>query len=134
MSAEPREGRDVWRLYRSEWVLVYTVSAHRDEKKHHQGAALSESVAAQCRDHFTDLYAGRVRDEDVRFETMKVAGLPRSRLYLRLPVLKGEFKHRYLAEAHAALSRWDDHTIVEKNSADEHDLRSYGVRRLGVAR
>lgn len=119
-----RDTDDLYRLYRQEWITVFTASetAVGDDP----GAAALEAM-----EHFEAKFRGRVHEHDVR---IVAAGLhphsARVHLQLRLPNLKGEFKYAYLAERYAEDQGWDDWTIVARNSKDDHDLRGYSVKKL----
>jgi len=115
---------DMFRLYRREWTIMYTAAVNDNG---YQDADLLPA----CRTHFETTFAGRVRDEDVRYELVDegTAGV-RGRLLLRLPVLKGEFKHATAAFDWAVEQGWDDVMIVPRNSAIDHNLRSYSIKKL----
>lgn len=111
-SAPVRETDDLWRVYRPEWMVV--------------GAARNVPEAEVTLDFMFREYEGRVRPEDVR---RVVVGDVRQ-LQLRLPNMRGEFKTKGRAEAYVRAEGWTDTTIVVRNSAQDHKLRSYGTRRL----
>ena len=123
------DNADTWRVYRPEWVTVFAASASDRELCQRPEASLEPEVS-QCREHFKATYAGRVRDEDVRVNASvgNAGGIVRLQLYL--PNLRAEFITRTLAERHAEREGWGDAVIVERNSAEEHELRAYGVRQL----
>lgn len=113
-----RDTATLWRLYRTEWCIVYVLAARDDG-------------LAECERIFAERYAGRVRDSDARLVT-EGKGLTRvDMIMLQLPTLKGEFKHHHLAGAFANSHGWTDNImIVAKNSAADTTLRSYGVKML----
>ncbi len=110
---EPDGKPDLYRLYVDEWTIQAT------------------GTEAQCADHFDKKLRGRVADADwqIRLDTK----INRFRLWVRLPVLKGEFKDPRDASRHARqieLLGADDYVIVTRNSPADHDLRNYGRRKL----
>jgi hypothetical protein len=108
---------DLHRVYRNEWVIVHVVVA-------------SPTGAEECRRHFDETYRGRVRDDEVRF-VGEGAGLYRvDQLQLKLPNLKGEFKHLPDAVRFAEEHCQPRYSIVNKNSKADHELRNYGVKML----
>lgn len=113
MNAPVRELDDLWRVYTREWVHMYT----------------AEPGAVTALEHYDSNYAGRVASRDVRF--VVAFGNPnRVQLELFLHVMKAEFKDIADAQAFAAEHFPDDHDIVARNSARDHELRNYGVKRL----
>lgn len=122
---EVRETDDVYRIYRPEWIYVYTAAATFSST-----ASDAHTVTEQVKEHFETRYRGRVRDDDWAIECVGEGETFMARLLLRLPNLKGEFKHAFLAQRHADSEGWADYTIVQRNSRADHELRSYSVRRL----
>lgn len=127
MSADTApETDDIYRLYRPEWVIVYTAV-------HDPLAADSyrpDEVLPACVEHFERRYAGRVLPGDNRIEPDNFVTPTMARLLLRLPTMKGEFKHAMHAFDFARAQGWTEFTVVERNSTADHDLRQYGTRRL----
>lgn len=108
--AQVRETPDIWKVYQPDWLIVC--------------ATTSDLL---CRDYFDRFYAGRVRDEDVRYNSA-VGGT--FVLELRLPNLKGEFKYKHLAEAWVELHPAKGTEIVARSSRAEMKLLEYGKRKL----
>lgn len=118
-AATVRETDDVYRVYRPEWVIVCVFGVPAE------GAALE-----QAHRYFQENYAGRVHPEHARFEHVGAGPHAVVYLQLKLPTLKGEFKYAFLAQRHAEKQGWSDWSIVARNSKADHELRSYGVKRL----
>lgn len=114
--AEVRETDDVYRLYRPEWITVF--------------AATGTDATRMAEEFFALKYAGRVYERDVRYVVLGSGVTAMVQLRLRLPNVVGEFKYAHLAQQHAETHGFDDYRIVARNSKDDHDIRSYGVRRL----
>ncbi len=120
----PDESDDeVYRLYRDEWVIAYTAVAT-------PGGYAPGELAGACRNHFDQRYTGRVPAHCARVDLVGADTTGVARLLLLLPVMKGEFKHRHLADTFAVEQGWADYAIVVRNSAADHDLRSYGTKKL----
>lgn len=120
--AEVRETDDLFKVYRPEWMWVYTSEANGD------------AGLAEAKTYFAEKYQGRVHEIDVEY-------LPTSennpskwpwRISLRLPNVKGEFKLREHAETYIAEKGWGDAAIVSRNSRDEYKLKAYGDKKLRV--
>lgn len=120
--AAVREADDLYRVYRPEWIFMWTET----------GDTVGPLVD-KVRGYFEVTFAGRVRDEDVCIE---VTGDDRFlvRLKLRLPNLKGEFKYLPAARKFIRDEGWTDAVVVARNSRADHQLRSYGIRKLAGAR
>jgi hypothetical protein len=119
--SEVRETADLWKVYRPEWLVKFTSTKAGDEGR------------AECGAFFMTKYAERVRDEDVEYvpsSTVSPSDWP-WRLWVRLPNVKGEFKHRKDAEEFA--SHWSDAEVVSRNSRDDYRLREYGTKKLTAA-
>lgn len=113
MSAEP-----TWRVYLREWLTVYTSDYN------------GERGMAECLQHLTQKYAGRVRVEDwqtVVADPMRPDGSARW-LKLRLPNLRGEFKDR--AEAMDWCIQLPHAQLVQRGSDEEKELLAYGKKML----
>lgn len=111
-----RDTDDLWRLYTWQWVIVYTTDA------------TGEQGDAEAREFFNNRYEGRVRDCEWR-----IASFPgwSSVLCLLLPTMVGEFKQREIAEGISLeYPTKDQPTLVVRNSADDHRLREYGIKKL----
>lgn len=115
------------RLYKPEWVVVYTVACTKGEGFMPQ---TRESLAAQTWQHFQDLYEGRVRPGDVTVQMGGTRTSPIYRLVLRLPTCRGEFKTREYAERFAQRHGYDKAIIVPRGSKADHELRNYGLKML----
>lgn len=124
-----RDADDLYRLYRPEWVIVYTADALAVAPGAKEPLAPDELVR-YAHEHFELRYAGRVRPEDVRFTPAGVGPHARVHLELRLPNLKGEFKFEALARGYAVRMGWSNFQLVVRNSKLDHELRAYGVKRL----
>lgn len=113
-----------YRVYARDWVNVYTcATASSDDGDQPSAAALLEVA----RDHFMRKYAGRVRPVDARID-LDNQGSPLARIWLFLPVMVGEFKHRDIAEAFLLVTpNLTEPTIVVRNSPEETELRNYGT-------
>lgn len=112
-----------WRLYRAEWLIVYTSDQTGQDGK------------AECRAAYARKYGGRVRPEDVRVVPAimgRLGGDGPHCVQLRLPNLKGEFKNPEDAlalgqELAAAGSTCD---LVRRGSPEEQALLDYGKKML----
>ena len=104
-----------WRVYKPEWVIVYT------------SERLEVDGRTQCRDRFTEDYEGRVRDGDWRIKGVGSFRPQHQVLELKLPNMAGECKAKELAEA---LQVGQGGVLVEGGSPEERELLSYGSRRL----
>jgi hypothetical protein len=122
-TAGPPIEDDLFRVYVPEWTVAFTY----DPQPGQSTAEAFEHVWA----YYDQRYAGRVRREDVQV-VQDGTTHPLVRLLLLLPVLKGEFKHRPLAEAfvNADPRLCERATIVVRNSKADHDLRNYSVTML----
>lgn len=114
---------DITRVYRPELIIVYFISAEADDTD-------CGELVAKVDDHFEEFYRGRVRPEDVYIECTGSGWNALASLQLRLPTLKGEFKTRAYAEAFVAEKGWTDTTLVTRDSAEDHALRTYSVTML----
>ena len=121
---------DTWRVYRPEWVNVYAAAVSERELTDRADASLEPEVR-QAWAHFEAPYAGRIRPEDARVDLSVGSAGAIARLALHRPNLTAEFITRERAAAWADGQGFDDAVIVERNSRAEHDLKAYGVRRLG---
>lgn len=116
----PTPSSDIVRLYRREWVIVWSDIRAEGET--------SADVTRRATEHAIARYDGRVHDEDLRISLHGGGRDTVVYVELFLPNLKGEFKTRALAEAHA--SNWGHADIVVRNSPEDHELRAYGVKML----
>ncbi len=121
---EPSEAEDLYRVYRPEWVTVYT--AHANTVEYDDVQTLCEAAER----HWEVTYAGRVRPDDMRIIDGGQGRHALVRLQLRLPTLKGEFKTERLALLYAGEQGWPEAKVVARNGPADHDLRSYGVKKL----
>lgn len=115
--SEVRETADLWRVWVPEWLIVFTSTKPGDAGE------------VEAKEFFLAKYHERVRDEDVRYTPISQKRAYGTRLELRLPNIKAEFKHKADAEAYAA-SQFPGATIVARNSRDEYALREYGNKKL----
>ena len=136
---EPAATHDLWRVYRREWVIVYSLNAvlnRADPLADHLPVILSDGVS----EYFEAHYAGRVADDDVRFGSEILGLTAHAQLELFLPNLKAEFKHRADAETYLQRRLEVDvdavplggrvYHVVQRNSTQEQELLSYGVKKL----
>jgi hypothetical protein len=115
---EGQETDDVYRLYRSEWVTVFTAGADGE---------------LSAWKHYEVTYHGRVRRGDARIVVDGEGEHALTRLQLFLPTMKGEFKFAVHVARFAEMRGWgDDYTIVARNSVADHDLRAYSIRMLAT--
>jgi hypothetical protein len=113
---EARDSEDIFRLYRQEWVEVFT--SH----------ALGAEGAAEAYSYFGEKYEGRVYPDDVAY----VPGSPTTptKVKLRLPNLRGEFKFAFLANRFAEEQGFSDWQIVAKNSKADYLIKDYSRKKL----
>lgn len=117
-----KETNDIWRLYVREWVTVYTIT---------MSAADSDTVVEAARVWAEENLAGRVREQDLRYDLNSDTHL----LYwVHVQVfkenMKGEFKHYSAGESYALSQGYEEFSLVPRNSKIDHDIRSYGTRPL----
>lgn len=116
------ENTDLWRLYAREWVIVHTVERRGDDGRNAFTTAV-EWIAENLK--------GRVDEKDVQIElNTDSATLFWAHVKVFKDNLKGEFKHFHNAETHAIHRGIEEYTIVERHSPADHDIRSYGVKKL----
>jgi hypothetical protein len=106
-----------WRVYRVEWCVAYASDA--------DGAA----GELECRRKFEQEFAGKISPEDWRLVSWneRFRDVWPMMLELRLPVMKGEYRHRPDALRHA--SSIDSRVLLE-GSQDEKKLLDYGRKKL----
>ncbi len=124
------EHDDLYRLYRTEWVIVHTLSEdHPDHDKPPQ--VTGEQLVRAAREHVEQVYGGRVNESqmDLVLHTDN-AGHFWVHVKIRKPNLKGEFIHAALAASYAEKNRWSEYEIVSRNSRRDHELRSFGMKKL----
>lgn len=130
--AAVRETDDVYRVYRPEWVIVFSLV-----EPSYDSSDQTISLVGECREFFRRNYAGRVRPADMAVVvspgSVRAGGHTTTivRLQLRLPTLKAEFKTEPYARDFVTAQGWGDATIVARNSRGDHELRGYGRRLLG---
>lgn len=118
-----KETDDIWRLYRREWIAVHTL----DEVQ----AADATPVFEAGRTWAQENLAGRMRDDEYNLSlTTDGHGRFWGQVMVYKDNLKGEFKHYGHAERHAREQDYEEYTIVPRNSKADHDLRSYGIKKL----
>ncbi len=123
-----QQPQDLWRVYRREWAVVYSLNAVLNQQDPLQ-EDLPQVLADGVSEYFERHYAGRVADDDVRFGQETLGLTAHAQLELFLPTMKAEFKNRDDAVAHAAFIGAAA-VIVQRNSTADHDLLSYGVTKL----
>lgn len=109
---------EFWRVYVREWTVAYISDTEGDAGR------------AECEAKFADAYGGRVRDDEWRVEPFSLTdpgGWPWM-LMLRLPVMKGEYPTRPLAQDHATRV---DGEVVQEHSTRDQGLIRYGQLMLG---
>jgi hypothetical protein len=108
-----------WRVYRTEWVTVYTSTD--------RGAA----GGAEAQRHYAETYEGRVRQEDAQFviPVGQERVLPPVTLQLRKPNLHSEWKDEPQATMAAAGIGPEVHVVLA-GSPEERVLLDYGVKKL----
>ncbi len=127
-AAAVRETDDLYRLYRTEWVIAHTVSGQGDMSLH----VPAEPFVMKARDWAASTFGGRVPDADIRLQA-NTDGVDAFWVHVqvRKPNLKGEFKHPHLAANHAEKQAWAQYEVVSRNSKRDHELRNYGVKLQG---
>lgn len=121
---------NIWRVYRHEWVTVYSLNAvlNRDDPLLDN---LQQVLADGVSEYFNNHYAGRVRDEDVAFESETLGLTAHAELRLYLPNLKGEFKTEELARQYVQETPMTAESfLVQRDSDEDRELLSYGVTKL----
>jgi len=116
------ELNDLYRLYCHEWVTVTVASGPAE--------AGADEPFARIIEVFEQQYRGRIHDDDVDVSATTQGNQIVVSLRLRRPVLKAEFKTNGLAEAYRTEHTLTDAVIAQRNSADDHALRGYGIRKL----
>lgn len=106
---------ETWCVYRPEWVRIGRAPV--------PGAQGRE----RCAETFRNVYAGKVAADDWRLTSEHGTW----HLELRLPVQKGEFTRRELADAHAG-ELGDNAVVVPWGSQEELELLDYGTRQLNA--
>lgn len=117
------ETQDIYRLYVREWVIVHTETRVF-------ATDLGDTFEA-ARDWATANVVGRVREDEI----VLVANTDNQGLFwVHVKVfkdnLKGEYKYAHAAHTYALSQGYEEYTIVPRNSKADHDVRSYGVKRL----
>jgi hypothetical protein len=132
IAAEPRptrvaeqvdveESGDLWRVYHYEWVTTYVTED-------------DDGAEARIQKYYLDNLAGRVRHED--WQVVAEGDFPYVALQVqvRRPNMRAEFKHLPDAEKFVSEQGWEGQaSIVQRNSHADHDLRSYGTKRLTLS-
>jgi hypothetical protein len=113
---------DLWRLYAREWVIAHTITMHGVDAR---------GVFLAAVEWTKENLEGRVREPDTRVEVNTDGDhLFWAHVKVFKENLKGEFKHFQNAEAHAKAALLDEYIIVPRNSVADHEIRSYGVKKL----
>lgn len=117
-----KDTNDVFRLYCREWVTAQTITTTAFDGI--PAFELAKEWVAQN-------LAGRVHEKHIRI-TVDTDGNTAfwSNVLIYKDNLKGEFKHAENAQAYALLKKFDEYTIVPRNSKSDHDIRNYGVVKL----
>lgn len=113
--AEVHETADLYRVYVRDWLIHYTTDATGED-------GIAEALRV-----YTERYAGRVHSDDYKIYSHGPAYS--AVVQLRVPVLRGEFKHE--ADALAEAENLEGAEVVVRNSASDYKLREYGVKKLG---
>lgn len=117
------ENDDIWRLYRREWVVAHTITRYGDD----DGRNTFDACVAWAKENFD----GRVRTEDINVElNTDQKSVFWGHVMIYRENLKGEFKSFGTAETFASINHYDEYTIVPRNSTADHELRTYGVKKL----
>lgn len=117
---------DLYRVYRPEWIVAhFELSSGVDD--------FCEPLLERVKDFYAERYAGRVRDDDVKFRCTGSGINAVAQLLLRLPNVKGEFTTEARAHAYVRERGWTDATVVARNSKADHELRQYSVTKLAGA-
>jgi len=116
-----RETADTFKVYVPEWVIMFTSKAPH-----------AEGGQAEAEAFFATKYEGRVEDTDVRYEPASRVFPDKfpTRLFLRLPNVKGEFKTKLHADDFVEKSGLAEAQVVARNSRNEHKLKDYGIKKL----
>lgn len=116
------ETEDLFRLYRTEWVIVHTVTGQGE---------IAQPFAEQAHAYGQETYGDRVLPEFLHLEAnTDNAGSFWVHLKLLKPNMKGEFKYEHLAHEHARKQAWVEYSVVKRNSRLDHELRNYGTKKL----
>ena len=111
-----REHDDVHRIYARQWLIVH-----------------ADTSAKACQVYYDRAYTDRVRPSDMRIQRASANAYGEVwHLYLYLPVLRGEFTTAALAEGYAQTSDLRDYEIVVRNSARDHEIRTYSITKLAT--
>lgn len=126
-----KETDDIFRLYMREWVTVHTIT---------MSAPTLHPVIAAAQQWIAENLTGRVRPEEINLvantdtpawdNVEQVPFLFWVHVQVFKENLKGEFKHRANATAFAEAEGFEEYTVVARNSKDDHEIRSYGVKKL----
>lgn len=118
-----KETDDIWRLYRREWVAVHTLDTIQAD----DARPVYDAGRAWAEQNLT----GRVHPADVNISmSTDTRGTFWGQVIVYKDNLKGEFKHHSSAEMHARTEGYEEYTIVARNSKADHNIRSYGVKKL----
>lgn len=111
----------LYRCYRHEWIVVHFLMQDPDNPT---------PLIEQMQEYFQQRYEGRVRLDDIRFVCAGRGINEVCQLQLKLPNLKGEFKHRIDALRWVKEKGWNDYRVVLADSLTDHELRQYSIRKL----
>lgn len=126
-----KETDDIFRLYMREWVTVHTIT---------MSAPSLYPVMVAAQQWVAENLTGRVRPEEINLvantDTPAMDNVEQVPLLFWVHVqifkenLQGEFKYAANAAAFAEAQGFEEYTVVARNSKDDHDIRSYGVKKL----
>jgi hypothetical protein len=118
---EVEESGDLWRVYHYEWVITYVTED--------DGGA-----EARIQKYYLDNLAGRILADDYRIIAEGESPHVVLQVQVRRPNMRGEFKHFSDAQKFVTEQEWQGGvSIVQRNSRADHDVRSYGTRRLTLS-
>src|SRR3954467_7089912 len=113
---------DIFRLYIREWVIIHTLTGTGDDT-----TQLFDEADAWIKENLD----GRVRVDDIRLNMYSdKAGTFWCHVEVFKDNQKGEFKQLGSAKIYAEIHRYEEYTIVARNSTADHKIRSYGVTKL----
>jgi hypothetical protein len=118
-----KETEDLFRLYVPEWVVAHTITVASDTD--------GRPAFDQARDWIEQNLTGRVHEQDIQLVlNTDGAGLFWAHIKVFRDNLKGEFRYRSGAARFAEDTGFEEYTIVARNSKHDHEIRSYGVKKL----
>lgn len=110
---------ELYRLYRKEWVIVYTVEGQGETAE-----PFVNSAHHYYQSHYSEQFT---YPEQARIDAhTNNAGSFWVHLLLNKHNMKGEFKQVFLATNLAERRGWRDYEVVGRNSHRDHQLRNLG--------